>query len=77
MAPHYGCILRAPSKRITSPFSTGFRIIASTSKANSSGFPSRAGFGMVFAKNDLTFSGKLANKGVSNSPGINSQLLLQ
>lgn len=46
-------------------------MIASTSKANSSGLPRRDGLGIVLAKKTFTFSGRLDNKGVSNNPATN------
>ena len=60
---------RAPSNRITSPFSKGFSTIHCTRWANSPGCPRRLGFGTVLARNVLTFSGRLAKSGVSNRPG--------
>src|ERR1700722_4856326 len=42
---HLGAIRMAPSRRMTSPFSMGFAMMHSTSRANSSGFPSRLGKG--------------------------------
>lgn len=40
----------------------------STSQAYSSGLPSRDGFGIVLAKNILTFSGRDDSSGVSKRP---------
>jgi hypothetical protein len=70
-----GCILRAPSIRITSPFIIGFSIMDWASCAYSAGLPSRAGNGTVLAKNDRTLSGRLARSGVSNKPGKQINIL--
>lgn len=64
----YGIILKAPSSRITSPFSIGFSIILCTNCANSAGSPNRFGNGVAFDKNAITLSGRFANKGVLNKP---------
>ena len=53
---------------MVSAFSMGFSTIIWTIWAYSSGSPSLLGNGTVEAKNVLTFSGRLANKGVSNRP---------
>uniref|UniRef100_A0A2M4B393 Putative secreted protein n=1 Tax=Anopheles triannulatus TaxID=58253 RepID=A0A2M4B393_9DIPT len=60
---------RAPSRRMTSPFSSGLSTIACTSCAYSEGSPSRCGNGMVLARNARTFSGSACSMGVLNSPG--------
>ena len=47
---YFGCILIAPSKRMTSPFNISLRMISETSEAYSSGRPSRGGNGTIFPR---------------------------
>ena len=65
-----GCILSAPSSRMTSPFIIGFSMSACTRWAYSSGSPRRWGKGMERASSWRTASGRLARRGVSNKPMI-------
>ena len=65
----YGIILRAPSKRITSPFIILLLTTCSTRAAYSSGYPSLDGQGTFFAKKFRTFSGNEAKSGESKRPG--------
>lgn len=61
--------LCAPSNLITSPFNMGFSTMLVTKCANSSGFPSRDGNGVMRFMNSIIFSGKYDTSGVSNTPG--------
>ncbi len=45
---YVACMRMAESRRMVSPFKTGFSIMALTSRANSAGLPKRAGNGSCF-----------------------------
>lgn len=73
---HQGCMRKAPSSLITSPFSIGFSIILCTRCPNSAGSPRRLGKGTVLPSSSLTFSGKLISRGVRKSPKTLQAVLL-
>ena len=64
-----GGMRRAPSRRMTSPLSSGFSMIEEMSIAYSSGRPSRGGCGTRASKVDFVSPGSPAIMGVSITPG--------
>lgn len=60
---------KAPSKRITLPFSVGMVKMLPTKCANSSGLPKRLGHGTLAPRSSLTASGSSSKRGVENNPG--------
>jgi len=66
-------IRSAPSIRIVSPFSITLSTTCATSAANSSGRPSRDGFGTAAPSASREAAGRPARSGVSNVPGATAQ----
>src|SRR2546421_427010 len=66
---YLGCILRPPSRRITSPFRYPFWHRWTTRAAKSSGVPSRFGKGTPAARAWRPSSGSRPSRGVSIAPG--------
>ena len=66
---YYGGMRRAPSNRMTEPFSMGLVNIVPTSSANSAGFPKREGKGTDAPSSSCTAGGNFSSSGVRNSPG--------
>src|SRR6266540_227912 len=64
-----GGMRMAPSSRMVSPLSIGLPTMCATRAANSVGSPSRAGCGTWAPSASRASSGRLASRGVSNSPG--------
>ena len=63
-----GCMRMAPSSLMTSPLIIGFSASDVTRWANSAGSPRREGKGTWRARNERTFSGRPARRGVENRP---------
>src|SRR5512146_2936238 len=67
---HYcGCMRTAPSSRMVSPFNIGISKAATTSRANSSGFPRRLGKGIWLAREACSSALMESTMGVWKMPG--------
>ena len=66
---YFGCIRIAPSRRIVSPFSMTFSMMALARCAYSFGMPRRGGNGTILPRESRTSCGMPISIGVSKMPG--------